>query len=210
MRDVAGAEIAPGASAVVDKHGLAERTRQRLGDQSRDHIGRAAGWKRHDQPDRVGRPRRSRGARGQIGSDSSSAPASVPRIRPRRCSRMRADLSFRIAHRVPSSVRSTCAGVLRPSSTATTACTIGISTPSASARCRIIVALATPSATWPSSARMRASGTPSGEQPADRAVARQIAGRGQHQIAEARQAHEGLGACAEREAQARHLGQARG
>ena len=47
-----------------------------------------------------------------------------------------------------------------------------------------------------------------GQQQTHLAVAREIAGRSQHQIAQAGQAHEGLGARAQRHAQTRHLGQA--
>ena len=66
------------------------------------------------------------------------------------------------------------------------------------ARASTIGALRTPSATWPRSARMSASALPRRELDADRAVARQVAGRGEDQVAEARQAHEGLGASAPR------------
>ena len=49
-----------------------------------------------------------------------------------------------------------------------------------------------------------------GQQQADLAVAREIAGGGEHQVAQAREAHEGVGPRAEGHAQARHLGQAAG
>ena len=49
-----------------------------------------------------------------------------------------------------------------------------------------------------------------GQQQADLAVAAQVAGGGQHQVAHARQAHEGVRACAQGHAQARDLHQAAG
>jgi hypothetical protein len=46
------------------------------------------------------------------------------------------------------------------------------------------------------------------QQQADAAIAAQVAGRREHQVAQARKAHEGLGASAQRDARARHFGQA--
>ena len=66
----------------------------------------------------------------------------------------------------------------------------------------------TPSATWPSSASTCAQRHALGEQQADAPVARQVAGGGQHQVAEAGQPHEGLRPCPERDAEAGHLGEA--
>ena len=100
---------------------------------------------------------------------------------------------------------------MRPSSTSTTACDDRHLArpapgrgPAASARCTRPRPHGPAAAGCPASARPCASSRP------DASVARQVARGGQHQVAQARQAHEGLGAGAQRHAQARHLGQAAG
>ena len=49
------AGVAAAAGAIVDDHALAERLRQRLGQDARDDVGRPAGRERHDQRDGAGR-----------------------------------------------------------------------------------------------------------------------------------------------------------
>ena len=100
-----------------------------------------------------------------------------------------------------------CAGARRPSSTSTTARVIGISTRGSRARQHRRRAVARPRPRGRAAAGSAAAPGPRPAQP-DLAVARQVAGGGEHQVAEARQAHEGLGARAQGHAQPRHLGQA--
>ena len=55
-RDLAGAERAAGARAVLDHEGLAELGGQMLRAEPRHHVGVAAGAERHDDGHRPGRP----------------------------------------------------------------------------------------------------------------------------------------------------------
>jgi hypothetical protein len=85
---------------------------------------------------------------------------------------------------------------------------IGMSTPSRAASSRTALAQGTPSATWPSSADDRVQGLALRQAEADAAVARQVAGAGEDQVAHAGQAHEGFRLPAQRGAQAGDFGQA--
>ena len=76
------------------------------------------------------------------------------------------------------------------------------------ASARTAAAAATPSATWPSPARISASDLPSRQREADAPVARQVAGAGEHEVAEPREAHQRLAPAAERGGQAARLGEA--
>ena len=58
--DARHADRAAGAADILDEHGLAERPAHRFGDETRHRIGRAAGRRRHDERDRLGRKGRLR------------------------------------------------------------------------------------------------------------------------------------------------------
>ncbi len=68
----------------------------------------------------------------------------------------------------------------------------------------------TPSATWPRPPRISAERTARGQLHTHRAVARQIAGRGQDQVTEPGEAGKRFGTAAQRHAQTRHFRQATG
>ena len=53
FRDRVGGERAAGAGAVLDDHRLAELVGELAAEQPRQHVDRAAGRERHDQPDRA-------------------------------------------------------------------------------------------------------------------------------------------------------------
>jgi hypothetical protein len=111
---------------------------------------------------------------------------------------MTAALQLSVVASRPISAVTASRGDKAPSSSATTASVMGMLTPRCAARCATVRAQYTPSATWPSDATACASVWP------------QVAGGCQHQVAQARQAGEGFGACAQRHAEARHFGETPG
>ena len=84
-----------------------------------------------------------------------------------------------------------------------TASQIGMSTPWCADSARAARAAVTPSATWPEFGEDGGQPLALGERQTDAPVARQIAGAGEHQVAQAGQAHQRLALSAERRAAAR-------
>ena len=103
-----------------------------------------------------------------------------------------------------------CRGGSPSCSTRYTASQIGMSTPWCRASARTAAAAPTPSATWPSSARIAGSGLPCASAEADAAIARQVAGAGQHEVAQPGEPHQRLALPAERRRQAPGFGQPAG
>ena len=85
---------------------------------------------------------------------------------------------------------------------------MGISTPCCRDSARTAAAAPTPSATCPSSARTSGSDRSAREREADAPVARQVAGAGQHEIAQSREPHHRFAPAAERRAKAAGLREA--
>jgi hypothetical protein len=81
FRDVFGADLAGAAARLVlNHHLLAPRFRQPLAEPASDHVGDAAGGKRHDDVDRFGGIglRRRSGARSERDDDGDHRDAGAP------------------------------------------------------------------------------------------------------------------------------------